>query len=330
MILGAMIFGAHDFKLRLLALVRCHPVWLSHPVAQSKPFIARRNHSIAACARQPNMDTHHGRARRDNDRPYHTIGAYKAWRLTIADQFPADLTWICTTGGNAVYRHRVLPLGEPSIAIKRRFHSDGAIADASLIICGPHSKPCWHLSELHEEMIAVRLKPEFAAQVLDIEPAAFQNQGQTLATAPMRMKFVKTEASLAEACPQTVARALIADIASLAQRNNVQEYGEHFAAMQLRATNGATPIRKIASSLSISERQLRRRFHNAVGCSPKTYARRLRLANAAILADAETSPRWALIAAETGYHDQAHMISETKELSGLTPRALHQERRGGA
>jgi AraC-like DNA-binding protein len=269
------------------------------------------------------MDTH-----RDDDRPYHTIGAYKAWRLGVSDQFPADQIWICTTGENAVYRHRVLPLGEPSIAINRRLRSDGAIADASLVICGPHSKPCWHHSDLNEELIAVRLKPEFAAQMLNIEPVAFQNQALTLAPAPMRMKFAKTEAALAETCPQEVAQALIADIASLAQRNNVQEHGEHFAAKRLRAASGKTPIRDIAASLSISERHLRRRFRNAVGCSPKDYARRLRVANAAILADAETHPRWALIAAEAGFHDQAHMIADFKVLSGLTPRALHRERRG--
>ncbi len=320
--------GSCHFRHRSLALVRCHLVWLSHPAAQSKPFIARRNHSTAACARLLNMETRRNLAHRDGDRPYHTIGAYRAWRLAGADQFPADLIWICTASANAAYRHRILPLGEPSIAIKRRLHSNGAIADASLIICGPHSKPCWHLSEPDEEMIAVRLKPEFAAQMLDIDPAAFLNQAQTHAAAPMKMRFVKTEAALAELCPQGVARALITDIASLAQRNSVQEHGEHFTARQLRVTNGSTPIHKIASSLSISERQLRRRFRDAVGCSPKDYARRLRVAEAAILADAEPNPNWAFIAAEAGFHDQAHMITSFKALSGLTPRALHRERRG--
>ncbi|NOX83713.1 MAG: AraC family transcriptional regulator [Alphaproteobacteria bacterium] len=274
------------------------------------------------------MDIRRNLDRRADDRPYHTIGDYKAWRLGVADQFPADLIWICTTGGNAAYRHRILPLGEPSIAIKRRLRSDGSIADASLVICGPHSKPCWHQSGLNEEIIAVRLKPEFAAQTLNIEPAAFQNQAQTLTAAPMRKKFTTTEAALANASPQALARALLDDITRIAQGGDMREHGEHFTARRLRATNGTTPIRDIAASLSISERQLRRRFRNAVGCSPKDYARRLRVANAAILADAEANPLWAFIAAETGFHDQAHMIADFKALSGLTPRTLHRERRG--
>jgi len=273
------------------------------------------------------MHPHRNIAGRDNDRPYHAIGAYKAWPLGAARTFPADMIWICTSGRQSVYRHRVLPLGEPSIAVRRRRCRDGSISDATIVICGPYSRPFWHVSAADEEMIAIRLKPEFSAHALDIEPAAFQDAAPIEPAPTFVRALTKTRAIIASACPQTLAEAMIEDISQIANGENESARDEHIAAMELRAVNGRTPIRKIAASLSISERQLRRRFRDAVGCSPKDYARRLRVAEAAILADAEPNPNWAFIAAETGFHDQAHMITTFKALSGLTPRALHRERR---
>ncbi len=266
-------------------------------------------------------------AERDNDRPYHAIGAYKAWALGAARAFPADMVWICTPGRQNVYRHRVLPLGEPSIAVRRRRSPDGSISDATIVICGPYSRPFWHESAADQEMIAIRLKPEFAAHALDIEPAAFQDEAPIEPAPAFARALAKTWTVIASACPQTLAKAMIEDISQIANGDDAKVRDEHLAAMELRAANGKTPIRKIAASLSISERQLRRRFRDAVGCSPKDYARRLRVAQAAILADAEPNPNWAFIAVETGFHDQAHMITSFKALSGLTPRALHRERR---
>ncbi len=274
------------------------------------------------------MQSRHNLPGRDDERPYHAIGAYKAWRLANAVNFPVDQIWICGAGRSAAYRHRILPLGEPSIAVRRRRSRDGSVSDATIVICGPYSRPFWHLSAADEEMIAIRLKPEFASHMLDIEPAAFQDEEPIEPAPAFARALTKTRAVIASACPLTLAEAMIEDISQITNGDNTSARDEHFAAMELRAANGRTPIREIAASLSISERQLRRRFHDAVGCSPKDYARRLRVAKAAILADAEPNPNWAFIAAETGFHDQAHMITSFKALSGLTPRALHRERRG--
>jgi transcriptional regulator GlxA family with amidase domain len=83
----------------------------------------------------------------------------------------------------------------------------------------------------------------------------------------------------------------------------------------------------MAQDLNVSDRHLRRAFRDAVGCGPKTYARRARLSAAAIAADALDNPDWAAIAAEAGYHDQQHMIGEFTELVGLSPARAHAERK---
>ena len=70
-------------------------------------------------------------------------------------------------------------------------------------------------------------------------------------------------------------------------------------------------------------RQLRRRFHAAVGYGPKTLQRVCRFQRFVREVD-EAGGRCdlALTAAEAGYADQSHLTRDCVELSGLTPAAL--------
>jgi AraC-like DNA-binding protein len=83
-------------------------------------------------------------------------------------------------------------------------------------------------------------------------------------------------------------------------------------------------VDQLAGSLGISDRQLRRRFHQAVGYGPKTLDRVLRfrrlVAQAGAVAAGETD--LARVAADLGYADQAHMNRDCLRLSGLSPSAL--------
>jgi methylphosphotriester-DNA--protein-cysteine methyltransferase len=75
--------------------------------------------------------------------------------------------------------------------------------------------------------------------------------------------------------------------------------------------------------LGLGERQLRRRFHAAVGYGPKTLARVLRFQRLLELLDRPGSrASLAEAAADAGYADQAHMTGECARLAGLTPTAL--------
>ena len=89
------------------------------------------------------------------------------------------------------------------------------------------------------------------------------------------------------------------------------------------------------SDLGIGDRQLRRRFGDAVGYGPKTLERILRfqqfLALAAVARDERVSvgrgeraarPDLARLALEAGYADQAHLTRECSRLAGLPPAAL--------
>ena len=79
-------------------------------------------------------------------------------------------------------------------------------------------------------------------------------------------------------------------------------------------------VETVASELGVSTRHLRRAFIESVGVPPKEFARGVRLQRA-IRASAR-SKDWSSIARDAGYYDQAHLIGDFRELTGLTPTAF--------
>jgi transcriptional regulator GlxA family with amidase domain len=97
------------------------------------------------------------------------------------------------------------------------------------------------------------------------------------------------------------------------------------AARQLQRPNAK--VERLADTLGVSERQLRRRCHAAAGYGPKTLQRVLRFRHALDTLDAQSDPDLARVALTAGYADQAHLTRECTRLAGLPPAALVRERR---
>jgi AraC-like DNA-binding protein len=106
-------------------------------------------------------------------------------------------------------------------------------------------------------------------------------------------------------------------------------------AAAIGAARPRTPVEALGASLGIGERQLRRRFDDAVGYGPKTLQRVLRFQRFLALAQPSPSPAGvgaeragpvapdlARLAFEAGYADQAHLTRECRRLAGLPPAAL--------
>jgi AraC-like DNA-binding protein len=90
---------------------------------------------------------------------------------------------------------------------------------------------------------------------------------------------------------------------------------------------GGARVEGAARAAALGERQLRRRFHAAVGYGPKTLQRVLRLRRFLALAEGAPGGGLARAAAEAGYADQPHLTRECAELAGLAPAALLASRR---
>ncbi len=92
-----------------------------------------------------------------------------------------------------------------------------------------------------------------------------------------------------------------------------------YAVNALRLDPRVAAIRACAQELAVSPRLLSERFRQMVGLTPKRYLRLQRFHR--VVADSASHDRtdWAGIAADCGYHDQAHLAHEFREFSGLTP-----------
>jgi AraC-like DNA-binding protein len=96
------------------------------------------------------------------------------------------------------------------------------------------------------------------------------------------------------------------------------------AAVMRLYSNDPGRVGALGDALGIGERQLRRRFHAAVGYGPKTLARVLRFQRLLALCARRGWARGELarLALDAGYADQAHMTAEVTRLAGRPPTRL--------
>ncbi len=83
-------------------------------------------------------------------------------------------------------------------------------------------------------------------------------------------------------------------------------------------------VEAVAHAVGLGERQLRRRFEDAVGYGPKTLQRILRLQRLLLLGReaGATAASLAALAQAAGFADQAHLARESRSLAGMPARAL--------
>ncbi len=94
-----------------------------------------------------------------------------------------------------------------------------------------------------------------------------------------------------------------------------------WATGRIEASGGGVSIGGLADELGYSARHVERVFGQAVGLSPKTYARVVRFGRLfEALRSGEATP-WVELAAAHGYSDQAHLAREVRAMTGLTPTA---------
>ena len=85
---------------------------------------------------------------------------------------------------------------------------------------------------------------------------------------------------------------------------------------------GAPLVPWLGRALAMSERTLRRRFDESFGYGPKTLDRILRYQRFKKLRHRSAPTSTAALAAEAGYSDQAHLVRESRRLTGITPLAF--------
>ncbi|MDR0357912.1 MAG: helix-turn-helix domain-containing protein [bacterium] len=96
---------------------------------------------------------------------------------------------------------------------------------------------------------------------------------------------------------------------------------------RLVETGGQVPVSRLAEEVGWSHRHLVARFREQVGLTPKTMARIVRFNRLLRGLEAGGGVRWAELAVDHGYYDQAHLHRDFRQFLGLTP-AAYLARRG--
>jgi AraC-like DNA-binding protein len=91
---------------------------------------------------------------------------------------------------------------------------------------------------------------------------------------------------------------------------------------RLRASGGRTSVAALTGELGWSRRRLGEAFRDQIGLSPKLLARILRFERVVARLRVEDPQRWADVAYDAGYYDQAHFNRDFRELAGTTPSAF--------
>ncbi|MBO0689207.1 MAG: AraC family transcriptional regulator [Candidatus Dormibacteraeota bacterium] len=95
---------------------------------------------------------------------------------------------------------------------------------------------------------------------------------------------------------------------------------------RLAESGGQVPVGRLAEEVGWSHRHLVARFREQVGLTPKTLARIVRFNGLLRGVEAGGEVRWAELAVDHGYYDQAHLYRDFRQFLGLTPAAFLAQR----
>jgi AraC-like DNA-binding protein len=197
-----------------------------------------------------------------------------------------------------------------------------------LLVAGPDSEQFMSSLPPGETIVGLRLRPGTGGRVLRLPAAEVRG-----ARVPLADLWGAPGSRLAEriaaAGPAARRRRALED-AVLGRISEIGEPDKLVLAATRRLGLPRSRVGVLSEALGTSERQLLRRFNDAVGYGPKTLDRVLRfqrfLSRATDLAGGEE--QLARVAAELGYSDQAHLTRECARLSGLPPGRLVASRAG--
>ncbi|HEX5725541.1 MAG TPA: helix-turn-helix domain-containing protein [Longimicrobiaceae bacterium] len=175
------------------------------------------------------------------------------------------------------------------------------------------------------ELVGVRFRPGGAPRLLGVAAHELADR-----TAPLHDLWHQPGRDLEEAVAGAPAaeRMRVLDAALLRRLGGGyrRDPAVACAAALIARSGGRLPVRALHEPLGITRRHLERIFAEAVGLTPKLACRVARFHAALRLMDGAPGLGWSRLALEAGFYDQAHLIREFRDLSGLTPVALRAER----
>lgn len=231
-----------------------------------------------------------------------------------------------------VWAARFGAAGEPHVD---RVIPDGCIdlvyTDGRLIVAGPDTQSVAVEAPARTEFTGLRFRPGAAPAVLGLPASALVDQRVDAECLLGSNARVLLDAIEAQSSLRGRVAVLEAHVRSVARKRGEPDPVAQVATQRLKNGPHGRTVAALASELGMSERQLHRRFVQAVGYGPKMFERIARLQR--FVAQAAQCQRiagnepalgrsLAQLALTSGYADQSHLTRECRALTGVTPTAL--------
>ena len=189
---------------------------------------------------------------------------------------------------------------------------------SDLIVVGPKTRGAYHPAKTLRMCVRMSVRPGLGRHLFGVPVSELADRSTSLTdlwgTAGRR---------LVDAVSGVPDEATVVDRLSAAFRPTAEAAPARTALLTaaMRALSpGGDPrlarLAPLAGHLGLSDRHLRTVFARDIGLSPKQFTRIARLHH---VLSGYTGDRWARLAGEAGYFDQAHMIGDFRALMGVTP-----------
>jgi AraC-like DNA-binding protein len=196
--------------------------------------------------------------------------------------------------------------------------------DGALRVAGPDRKAKLERVPPGTTVVGFRFQPGVAAAWLRVPMSDIVGARPLLASfwgdEVRSLGEWAAEAATAAGVAQRLESALAARVPRMTRMNETAQ--KIFHCLDGSRQSDARIVSYLSRQLGMSDRTLRRRCHEAFGYGPKTLHRILRFQRYLQMAESRTDAAAADLAMDAGYADQPHLIRETRELAGLTPREL--------
>jgi AraC-like DNA-binding protein len=193
-----------------------------------------------------------------------------------------------------------------------------------LLVSGPDLGPRTATLDALIAYVGLRFQPAAARAVLEVEPLPLVGGGVVPARS-LSGRLARLEARLAGCgTVDAVVWRLHAKVEVLAGETTAPRWPPRHVREAVARLRGLAPgerVSAVARALGVTTRTLHRELVAWTGLSPVLLARIFRFQAALARVKRESRPL-ALLAAETGYADQAHMARDFRGLAGVPPSAL--------
>ncbi len=207
----------------------------------------------------------------------------------------------------------VLNLGAPF----QRCHEDGRVEpQPSRMLVGQMDHAVTVRAGGPVDVVGVRFHPSGAHPLFRFSMGSLANRLVPLAEAVDLPDFLAGKTRIQER-----KRALDANLVPRFERSMQSDTGFERAIASVVEAEGRIGVDGLAQDMGIGPRQLERMFRERVGIGPKRFARILRF-QSVFRRSRLLALRWAELALDCGYYDQAHFIRDFRSFTGTSPGAL--------